>query len=141
MKLVQYGVLYMGILYVVLGVLGFLPIESLNPMHDPDSNTRYMLLHFAVNELHNIVHLAIGITGVAAALTLEYSRLWGKVWGVVLVALFVIGIGQAIIEGLPNDQLLLGLVPLNSPGHMLHLVTGLIALYLGFARVPEEARD
>ncbi|MFN8376905.1 MAG: DUF4383 domain-containing protein [Anaerolineae bacterium] len=141
MKLIQYGVLYTGILYVVLGVLGFLPIEALNPLHDAASHTRYMLLHFAVNELHNIVHLAIGVTGVFAARTLGYSRLWGKVWGVTLVALFVIGIGQALLEGLPNDQLLLGLVPLNSPGHMLHLVTGLIALYLGFAKLPEEAKE
>jgi hypothetical protein len=140
MKLIQYGVLYTGILYIALGVLGFLPIEALNPLHDAASHMRYMLLHFAVNELHNIVHLAIGVTGVAAARTPELSRLWGKGWGIVLVALFLIGIVQAIIEGLPNDQLLLGLVPLNSPGHMLHLVTGLVALYLGFAKVPEQAK-
>jgi hypothetical protein len=38
------------------------------------------------------------------------------------------------LEGFPGDQLLLGLVPLNSPGHTLHLTTSAVALYLGFAR-------
>jgi hypothetical protein len=140
MKLVQYGVLYTGIMYVAFGVLG-LPIEALNPLIHEPSHTRYLLLHFAVNELHNIVHLAIGISGVFAARDAAWSRLWGKGWGVVLVALFVIGMAQALLQGLPNDQLLLGLVPLNSPGHMLHLVTGLIALYLGFAKLPEEVKS
>ena len=50
-----------------------------------------------------------------------------------LLILFVGGMVQAFIEGLPNDQMFLGLVPLNSPGHILHLVSGGIVLYLGLA--------
>jgi hypothetical protein len=53
---------------------------------------------------------------------------------VVLLVVFAIGMVQATLEGLPGDQLLLGLVPLHSPGHTLHLSTGGVALYLGFAK-------
>jgi hypothetical protein len=48
------------------------------------------------------------------------------------------GLAQAVAEGLPLDQLLLGILPLNSPGHMFHLVTGGFALYLGFAGRPTQ---
>jgi hypothetical protein len=35
----------------------------------------------------------------------------------------------------PPDQSLLGLIPLNSPGHVLHAISGGAALYLGLARL------
>ena len=83
--------------------------------------------------LHNLIHLAIGVSGIWAARRLEWAQLWGKVIGVTLLVIFVVGMAQAAAEGYPIDQILLGLVVLNSPGHTLHLATGLIALYLGLA--------
>ena len=130
----KYGAKYIGILYLALGIIGFLPIPWLNPFHAEGVGAIYLFNLIAVNTLHDIIHLAIGITGLLASRDETQARLWGKVVGVVLLLLFVVGMLQAFAEGFPADQLFLGLVPLNSPGHMLHLVTGALALYLGFVR-------
>jgi len=133
---IQYGVGFIGLIYTVLGVLGFLPLDFLNPMHLEGVGVRYLLNLVAINPLHNLVHLAIGLTGLWAAQTLTGAQRWGKIFGLTLLLLFALGMVQAVLEGFPKDQLLLDLVPLNSPGHMLHLMSGGLALYLGLARPP-----
>ena len=130
---ILYGVRIISITYIVLGILGFLPLDAINPLHDEGVGARYLFNLVAINILHNFIHLAIGVTGIWAARRLEWAQLWGKVIGVTLLVIFVVGMAQAAAEGYPIDQILLGLVVLNSPGHTLHLATGLIALYLGLA--------
>ena len=138
---VRYGVRLLGLVYLGLGVLGFLPFDFLSPHHPEGVGARYLFNLVAVNPLHNVIHLAIGVSGLWAAQQLHPShplrgarlRLWGRVTGVVLLLLSLIGLGQAAVEGFPKDQLLLGLLPLNSPGHILHLISGGLALYLGLA--------
>ena len=127
----QFGARLLGTVYTVLGIAGFLPIHFLNPMHHEGVGVRYLFNLVAINTVHNLIHLAIGVTGLLAAGQVARSRIWGRVCGCALLLVFLGGIAQAYMEGLPPDQLLLGLVPLNSPGHILHLVTGVIALYLG----------
>jgi len=73
-------------------------------------------------------------------LLLNHVPVLGTIFGVVLLAVCAAGMVQARQQGYPPDQLLFGLVPLNSPGHMLHLATGSIALYFGFAK-PIAARN
>jgi len=131
---IQYGVAIISITYVVLGVLGFLPVDSINPFHHEGVGARYLLGLVAINGFHNLIHLAIGVSGLWAMRRLDRSQLWGKVVGVVLLVVFVVGMAQAALEGFPGDQLLLGIVPLNSPGHTLHFTTGALALYMGLAR-------
>lgn len=131
---IQYGVGLISITYVAIGVLGFVPLDAINPFHHEGVGARYLLNLVAINGVHNLIHLAIGVTGLWAMRRLDRSQLWGKVVSVVLLFVFAIGMAQAALEGFPRDQLLLGLVPLNSPGHTLHLTTGLVALYLGLAR-------
>lgn len=131
---IQYGVGIISISYVALGLLGFLPLDAINPFHREGVGARYLLNLVAINGVHNLIHLAIGVTGLWAMRSLDRSQLWGKVVGVVLLLVFAIGMAQAALEGFPGDQLLLGLVPLNSPGHTLHLATSGVALYLGLAR-------
>jgi hypothetical protein len=138
---VQYGVRLLGLVYLGLGVLGFLPFDVLNPHHPEGVGARYLLNLIAVNTLHNVIHLAIGVSGLWAAQQLHPShplrgarvRLWGTLTGVVLMVLFSVGLAQAALEGFPKDQLLLRALPLNSPGHILHLISGGLALYLGLA--------
>jgi hypothetical protein len=59
----QYGVRLVAAVYVALGLLGFLPIEVLNPTHNDGLDVRYLLHLVAINAPHNIVHLAIGVSG------------------------------------------------------------------------------
>lgn len=131
---IRHGVRLIGVTYVVLGLLGFLPVDAINPFHGEGVGARYLLNLVAINPIHNVIHLAIGISGVWAASTLARSRLWGVGTGAVLLLVFAAGMAQAALADYPADQMLLGLVPLNSPGHMLHLSTAGVALYLARAR-------
>ncbi len=137
-RILQYGAMLIGIVYLVLGVVGFVPSETINPVHHYAITARYLLNLVAINDLHNVVHLTIGVTGLLASRRAEWARQWGVIAGVVLLLLFVAGMAQALIEGLPPDQLFLGILPLNSPGHILHLVTGGLALYMGLVRLPSR---
>jgi Domain of unknown function (DUF4383) len=130
----QYGVRLIAAVYVALGLLGFLPIEVLNPIYHDGLDVRYLLRLVAVNAPHNLFHLAIGVSGFWAARTTVGARRWATIVGVVLLALFITGMIQSALQEFPPEQLLLGLIPLNSPGHVLHAVTGGIALYLGVTR-------
>ncbi|MDQ3864304.1 MAG: DUF4383 domain-containing protein [Actinomycetota bacterium] len=133
--LVQYGVRFIAAVYVGIGVVGLLPIEALNPAHHVGGiGVRYLLHLVAINAPHDIFHLVIGASGLWAARTAAGTRRWGVMAGTVLLALCFAGMAQAAVEGFPRDQLLIGLIPLNSPGHVLHAISGGAALYLGVAR-------
>jgi hypothetical protein len=125
-----------GAVYLALGITGFIPSDVINPLHHEHIVTPYLLNLVAINALHNVIHLAIGVTGLVAARRAAWARQWGVITGVVLLLLFLLGMVQAGLEGLPPDQLFLGVLPLNSPGHILHLVTGGLALYLSRVRLP-----
>ena len=131
---VQYGVKLTGVVYVALGVIGFLPLDFINPMHAEGVGARYLINLVAINILHNVIHLAIGLPALWAAQTFVNAQRWGKIAGGVLLGLFVVGMIQAALEGFPMDQSFLGLVPLNSPGHILHLTSGALLLYLGLIK-------
>lgn len=137
---IQYGVAIVSIVYVVLGIVGFLPIDAINPMHHEGIGVHYLFNIVAINTVHNLIHLAIGCTGLLALRNLRHAQIWGRIVGITLLLIFIAGIVQAVMEGFPRDQWLLGLVPLNSPGHMLHLATGTVALYLGLAKPSAAAR-
>jgi len=130
----RYGVTILGVVYLAIGLLGFLPNASVNP---PSEAATYLLRHIAVNGPHNIVHILIGITGLAAARSVQFTRAWGITMGLVLLALFVVGLAQAALAGFPRDQSLLGLVVLNSAGHVFHLATGIVALIFGLTALDQ----
>ncbi|OGO67651.1 MAG: hypothetical protein A2Z37_08825 [Chloroflexi bacterium RBG_19FT_COMBO_62_14] len=135
---ILYGVRLLGLVYTALGALGFLPFHFLNPLHQEGVGARYLLNLVAINTLHNLIHLAIGVSGLWAARELPSARLWGRIAGAVLLLLFVAGMWQAGLEGFPKDQMFLGFLPLNSPGHILHLMSGGLALYLGITARPSR---
>jgi len=112
---VQWAALVFGAIYLVAGVLGFIP--SLQPNHA-------LFGIFRVNLLHNLVHVVIGIGGLAAASSLANSRTYCQVVGVILLLLGVIGIGIA------NP---FGLLYIGQADIPLHLVTGAVLAYFGFA--------
>jgi hypothetical protein len=136
---IQYGVRLIGVVYLILGILGFIPIDPINHFHPEGIGVFYLLNNIAINGLHNLIHLFIGVSALWSAQSVMRAQKWGKAMGVVLLLLFVVGMAQAALLEFPVDQLLLGIVPLNSPGHILHLVTGGLALYLGWKRVPTPA--
>ncbi|HVZ38220.1 MAG TPA: DUF4383 domain-containing protein [Candidatus Kapabacteria bacterium] len=135
---IRYGVGIVATTYTLLGVIGFLPVEGINSMHHEGIGVHYLFNIIAINVVHNLIHLGIGISGLFAMRTLRGAQMWGKIVGVVLLLVFAAGMVQAVMEGFPRDQWLLGIVPLNSPGHTLHLATGVVALYLGLAKASAQ---
>jgi hypothetical protein len=106
-----------GIIMVLAGLLGFVPAVT------PGGK---LLGIFAVNTMHNIVHIATGIVALITGFASEraakiYFQIFGVVYAIVAVLGFVTG-----------DGMILGMVPNNTADTWLHVVIALLALYLGF---------
>jgi Domain of unknown function (DUF4383) len=112
---VQTVALVFGVIYLAAGVLGFLPFLV--------TDNRLLGL-FTVNALHNLVHVVIGIGGLAAVSSLPNARRFCQVAGVILLLLGVIG----IVNHNP-----LGLLDIGGLDIALHLVSGAVLAYFGFA--------
>ena len=108
-SMVQAVAAVFGAIYLVAGVLGFF----IHPL----------LGIFQVNFLHDLVHIAIGIGGLAAASSLANSKTFCQIAGVILLLLGLIGIGVA------NP---FGLLYIGGADVALHLVTGGVLAYFGF---------
>ncbi len=111
------------------GIIGgvFLAVGLLGLILNPTGG--FLLGTFAVDLLHNIVHLVVGLAGLGAwYLGLVESRIFNKVLGVVYLVLGVLG----FIPPLFDDGQFLGILHLNNADNILHLV-GAIAAYFGFS--------
>src|SRR5687767_789794 len=120
--------LVFGIVYLVVGILGFVPGLVQPAGHAPDLAVHAyhgrLLGLFPVNLLHNVVHLLIGLWGIAASRTLPAARWYGRG-----LALFY---GLLALLGLfPATQTLFGLVPIHGNDVWLHAGSALIAAYFG----------
>ena len=112
--------LVIGIVFLAVGLLGLV----LTPMQG------LLLGVFAVDLIHNLIHLAVGAAGIGAwFLGLVESRIYLQVLGVVYVVLGIIG----FIPALFSQGELLGIVVLNPADNLHHLVVGAIAAYFGFS--------
>ncbi len=109
--------LVFGIVYLLIGLLGFLTV--------PTSGN--LLGIFTVDTMHNLVHVVVGILGIAVAfLNYTYTRLYFQVFGIVFLLLTILGFVTA-----PNGGMVLGMA-MNMPDHVLHLITAVLLLYFGF---------
>lgn len=117
---VQMVALVFGVIYLAAGILGFLPVLG----GSATQTSSALLGIFQVNLLHNLVHIIIGIAGLAAASSIANSRTFGRVVGVILLLLGVVGISVARP---------LGLLDIGGLDIALHLVSGAVLAYFGFA--------
>src|SRR2546421_11322049 len=79
---VQMVALVFGAIYLAVGILGFLPFVGGSFTL---TNTKLLGL-FNINLLHNLVHVVIGIAGLAAVTSLPNARrFWQGVGGVLLL--------------------------------------------------------
>ena len=124
--MVQKASLGFGIVFVIIGLGGFLPF-----LVTKDSMGMDLLLGlFMVGVIHNIIHLASGVAALAASSSASYARLYFKIFGVVYALVTVIG----FIQG----NTVLGLIPVNLADNFLHLLIAAASLYLGFGPVHEN---
>ena len=119
--------LIFGVIYTIVGVAGFI-----NPIGGTLGMAPSVLLGFAsVNLVHNIVHLALGFWGLAAAGDQARAVSYCQIVGVVLIVLALLGFF------VPNP---LGLIPIGGNDPWIHLVSGVILAFAGFARSGSAAR-
>jgi hypothetical protein len=69
--------LAIGAIYTLIGILGFL----VTGFENFASETNETLLGFEINPLHNLVHLAIGLAGLALWRRLDTARTYGWLAG------------------------------------------------------------
>lgn len=123
--------LILGIIYLVVGIAGFLPPLLTAPAADAprlavNSLQGYLLGLFPVNILHTLFHLAIGIWGLVAARRLGAAVTYSRSIAIIYGVLTVMGL-------IPNLNTVFGLLPLHGHDIWLHALTALVAAYFGFA--------
>ena len=126
-SLVQMVALAFGVVYLAVGILGFLPF--LGGSYTQQDNNLLGLV--PINLLHNIVHLVIGIAGLAAASTIARSRAYTQTFGVVLIVIGLLGLFVS------NP---LNLLPIGGFDIAIHLLTGAVLAYFGFASTTAVVR-
>jgi arginine exporter protein ArgO len=116
-----------GIVFLVVGVLGFVPgvTSHFGDMtfagHMSDAK---LLGLFQVSILHNLVHLLFGVLGLALSRRASQAKLYLIVGGVVYLVLWVYGLAI----GMDSSA---NFVPVNNADNWLHLVLGVGMILLG----------
>jgi hypothetical protein len=125
-----YCTLVGGVL-VIAGIIGFFYEASFATGNSVVSDDVFGIL--AVNGWHNLIHLALGLLGLAAA---GYAaRTYALGVGLLYVVLALWG----FLETENGVAVLLDLVPINSEDNWLHLILGLTGLAAGAATPKESA--
>ncbi len=107
-----------GIVFVLVGILGFIPNPIVGPMG-----------FFMTDGLHNIVHFVIGVVLLIVAVAAPAkSSTWLTIFGVVYLLLAVLG-----FITIPGGGALLGMVQMNMADHWLHVVLGVVLIVCGLA--------
>jgi hypothetical protein len=134
-SLVQMLAMLVGATFLLVGILGFIPGITSHLYGGLDfagHNSDAKLLHiFQTSWLHNIVHLAFGIAGIALARTWEGARAYLIGGGVIYLALWLYG----LIVGQNSGA---NFVPMNTADDWLHFILGLGMIGLGFATTRVE---
>ncbi len=121
--------LVLGIVFVLVGIIGFL-----TPMENA-TGVRAIFGIFDVDTVHNIIHLVTGIIAIAAAF-LGGSRTFNQIFGILYTILGILGLFSFLYFPAgtygTDSGLFLGLTHLNAGDHILHLITGIAAIIVGF---------
>ncbi|WP_285102224.1 DUF4383 domain-containing protein [Promicromonospora sp. MEB111] len=114
----QWLALTIGAVYLLVGAAGFL-VTGFSGFAEHDHEQT--LLGFAVNPLHNVVHLLIGVLGISLWSTIGRARTFG--W------LLVAGYGAAFVYGLiavGNPEI--NFLNINAADNVLHALSVLAGL-------------
>lgn len=125
-----------GAVYLLVGILGFFP-ALLSPYTGPDLavDTLHgrLLGLFPVNVVHSIVHLAIGVWGLASRGSTNAAVGFARGLAILYVILAIMG----LISGLNT---MFGLAPLHGNDVWLHLLTAAVAAYFGWGVRDRDTR-
>jgi hypothetical protein len=134
--LVQTAALAVAAVFVLVGILGFIPGITTNygDMTFAGHHSEAMLLGiFQVSILHNIVHLLFGLAGFALARTISGARNYLIGGGAIYLVLWLYG----LVVGQDSAA---NFVPVNPADDWLHLFLGLGMIALGILTTRNTAR-
>jgi hypothetical protein len=129
---VQAAAMLVSVVFVIVGILGFIPgiaTDAPGKFVGDDSDAELLGI-FQTSILHNIVHLAFGLVGLALARTVDGARTYLIGGGIVYLALGVLG----IVGG--ADWL-----PTNTADQWLHFALGAGMITIGFVLGREMRRE
>jgi Domain of unknown function (DUF4383) len=118
-----------GVVYLAVAVAGF----ALTGFSDFAGEHHHTLLIFAVNPLHNVIHLVLAVGWLAAAPRHRAARLANLAFGVVL--------GLVTVLGFVGGMGMLGMSGIAEPDNFLHLATATLSLYFGSVAAGGTERD
>lgn len=119
----QWLALGLGAVYTLVGVLGF----AVTGFDQFAEHTGETLLGFEINPLHNVVHLAIGLLGLAMWRRLDTTRTYGWMLAVGYGAAFVLGL---VIMGDEDKNFL----SINVADQFLHIGSALVGLAMALSK-------
>lgn len=116
----QWLALVIGVAYLGVGIVGF-AITGFDGFAEHDHSQT--LLGFAVNPLHNIVHLIVGLAGVVLWSAARRARLYGMI--------LLVGYGAAFVYGLfAVNMESINVLNINAADNVLHAVSALLGLLI-----------
>lgn len=118
---------YLGFVFLLIGVLGFVPgiTGNYEALYFSGHTSEAVLLGvFQVSILHNIVHLLFGFLGLLMARTHSAARTYLIGGGIIYLLLFIFGLV------VPHDSTG-NFVPVNTADNWLHLILGVVMVGLG----------
>jgi hypothetical protein len=125
----RFALIY-GIIFLLVGIAGFIPGITLPHTHADvvvTAGLGIVLGLFAVNVLHNLAHLLFGVWGLLASRSDGAARLYAQMVAIAYVLLSVLGLVQAM-----SLYTLFGLMPLYGHDIWLHALLAAGAAYFGF---------
>jgi hypothetical protein len=133
---IRYFALAFGIVFLLVGIAGFIPAFVTTPPEMPrdlaiEAGHGLLFGLFPVNIVHNLVHIAFGIWGLAAYRTVGNARLYARAVTVIYAILAIMGL-------IPGLDTMFGLVPLHGHDVWLHILLAAIAAYFGFVAKPDD---
>lgn len=117
-----------GAIYLLVGIAGFF-VTAFRDFAAPSDAT---LIVFDINPLHNIVHILIGVLGLALSRTLAGAKTFGL--------LLAVGYGLAFVYGVIAVGQDWDILNINWADNILHIASAIVggAIYAGAKRFTDH---
>ncbi|MBF2029912.1 MAG: DUF4383 domain-containing protein [Oscillatoriales cyanobacterium C42_A2020_001] len=134
---VRYSALIIGLLFLILGIAGFVPMfvsipnsSIAAPIDAPNilnTGYGYLLGLFPTNYLHNAVHIAVGVLGIAVFTSFGGSVTFLRLFAITYAALSFLGL-------FPLSNIVFDTMPIFGNNVWLNAVSAAVAAYYGFVK-------